>query len=367
MKTGFLYHEIYMWHDTLAFGGILPMGMPIEPYRHFENSSTKRRLRNVLEVSGLLKQLVTVEARHATKEEICRFHTSDYYEKIKDANDLYGAEAGILTPMGRGSFDIATLAAGGAIVAADAVLSGRLDNVYALVRPPGHHALSDTGMGFCIFGNAVIAAKHLMEVRRVRRIAIVDWDVHHGNGTQAAFFDNPNVLTISVHQDRCFPPDSGYMSEIGEGAGEGFNMNIPLPPGSGIGAYEATYERVIVPALRAFRPEIIIVPSGFDAGGFDPLGRQIMTSGCYRSLTRMLMEVANDVCGGRLVMLHEGGYDAVTVPFYGLAVIEELSGIKTEVDDPFEPIVSALGGQELQPHQEAVIDQAAGLLTKLKG
>ena len=365
MATGFLYHELYMWHNTPNFAGVIPYGNPVQPYEHAENPETKRRFRNLLDVSGLLKQLTLVEAREATDEEILRFHTSDYLEKIRRLNEEYSAETGMLTPMSRGSFEIARLAAGGVIEMADAVLDGKIDNGYALVRPPGHHAIADMGMGFCIFGNAALTAMHALEVRKLGRIATVDWDVHHGNGTQAAFWDNPDVLTISIHQDNCFPPDSGHMHERGEGKGEGYNINIPLPPGSGVGAYESAFDRVIVPALSAYKPDLIIVPSGFDAGAWDPLGRQMMTSSGYRSLTKKLMAVADDVCDGKIFMCHEGGYNGSTVPFFGLAVMETLSGISTGVEDPFDPLLGGLGGQDLQPHQDALIKEAEGLLSEL--
>ena len=193
----------------------------------------------------------------------------------------------------------------------------------------------------------------------------VDWDVHHGNGTQSAFWEDPRALTISIHQDNCFPPDSGHRHENGGGAGAGFNINIPLPPGSGVGAYAAAYDRVVLPALEAFKPELIIVPSGFDAGAYDPLGGMQMHSGGYRGLTQRIMIAAEELCGGRILMCHEGGYHAPTVPFYGLAVLEQLSGIKTVVEDPFRPIMAGLGGQELQPHQNAAIEAAATLLQRL--
>jgi acetoin utilization deacetylase AcuC-like enzyme len=365
MSTGFVYHELYMWHNTGNFAGVIPYGNPVQPFEHAENPETKRRFRNLLEVSGLLKQLTPIEAREATDEEILRFHSKEHLEKIRAQNELYASETGMYTPMGRGSFEIAKLSAGGVIEAIDAVLDAKVNNAYALVRPPGHHALADMGMGFCIFGNAVIAGLHALEVRKLDRIVTVDWDVHHGNGTQSGFWDNPKALTISIHQDNCFPPDSGYMHEIGEGAGEGYNINIPLPPGSGVGAYEAAYDRVIVPALRAYKPDLIIVPSGFDAGGWDPLGRQMMTSSGYRSLTKKLMAVADEVCEGRIVMCHEGGYNAPTVPFFGLAVMETLSGISTDTEDPFDALLGGLGGQSLQPHQDAVIKQAEELISKL--
>ncbi|MDJ0926880.1 MAG: class II histone deacetylase [Gammaproteobacteria bacterium] len=365
MKTGFVHHELFMWHNTGNFAGVMPFGNPVQPYEHVENPETKRRIKNLLDVSGMTGKLVPIEPRPATEEELLRFHTKDHIEKIQSLNESFGVDAGFFTPMGRGSYEIALLSAGGVIEAVDAVLSDRVDNAYALVRPPGHHALPDLAMGFCLFGNAVIAGKHALDVKGLERIAYVDWDVHHGNGTQAGFYDDPRALTISVHQDNCFPPDSGHLSEIGEGAGEGFNINVPLPPGSGNGAYEATFDRVVLPALRRYKPELIIVPSGFDAGAHDPLGRMMVTGGEYRSLTRKMMRVADEVCDGRLVLCHEGGYNAPTVPFYALAVIEALSGVDSGVEDPFDPLLSVMGQQELQPHQDALIRQAEELLDRL--
>jgi acetoin utilization deacetylase AcuC-like enzyme len=259
-----------------------------------------------------------------------------------------------LTPFGRGSFEIAALAAGGAIVAVDAVVDGQVDNVYALVRPPGHHAMPDSGLGFCLFGNVAVAVMHGRIVRGLERVAVIDWDVHHGNGTEAAFYDDPSVLTISLHQDGCFPPGSGSVERIGEGGGEGFNINIPLPPGSGDGAYQAAFERVVLPAVRSFGPELVVVASGFDANGMDPLGRMLLHSNSYRWMTRQLL----DVTGGRLVLCHEGGYSTAVVPFCGLAVLEELSGIATEVVDPFLEILEPAVGHDLTAEQEASIGRA---------
>jgi len=366
MKTGFVYHELYMWHNTGNYAGVVPYGNPVQPGEHVENPETKRRLRNLLEVSGLLGQLQTLEARAATEEEILRYHTRDHLERVKALSAEHGGDGGNLSPLGRGSYEIALLSTGGVIRAVDAVMKGEVNNAYALVRPPGHHALADSSMGFCAFGNAALAGLHAMEVHGLDRIAYVDWDVHHGNGTQAAFWEDPRALTISVHQDRCFPVDSGFVGENGEGAGKGFNMNIPLPPGCGVGAYEAAFDRVVIPALQAYRPQLIIVPCGFDAGAHDPLGRMQMHSEGYRNLTRKMMAAADELCEGRLVLCHEGGYNAATVPFYGLAVIEQLSGSRTEVVDPFLELMTALGGQELQPHQEAAIGEAQALVDNLK-
>lgn len=220
-------------------------------------------------------------------------------------------------------------------------------------------------MGFCLFANAALTGLHLLEERKLDKIAFVDWDVHHGNGTQSAFYNDPRALTISIHQDNCFPPDSGHLDENGSGHGEGYNINIPLPPGSGVGAYEAAFNAVVIPALEKFEPQMIIVPSGFDAGAHDPLGRMMMHSEGYRSLTSKLMSAADKVCGGKLLMTHEGGYEPHSLPFYGLAVMEQLSGIKTKTEDPFMPIFAGIGGQSVQPHQQAVIDKAAALISNI--
>src|SRR6185295_11986875 len=234
-----------------------------EPEPSLESGTTKRRFRNLVDASGLLARLVSVDARPAADDVLARVHDRAYIEDMRARSAADGGDAGEWTPFGRGTFDVAALAAGGVIEAADAVLAGRVRNAYALVRPPGHHAMPELAMGFCIFGNAAIAGRHLLDVRKLDRIAFVDWDVHHGNGTQAIFWEDPRALTISVHQDNCFPPNSGHLTERGAGRGEGFNINIPLPPGSGVGAYEATIDRVVLPALKAFKPEMIIVPSGF--------------------------------------------------------------------------------------------------------
>jgi acetoin utilization deacetylase AcuC-like enzyme len=365
MATGWVTDERYLWHDTRSAGGFMPAGGPIEPEPHVESPATKRRFRNLLEVSGLLGQLVHIAPRPASGEDLLRCHTREYLDRIKALSDENGGDAGELTPFGPGSYEIAALAAGGVITAVDAVLDGTVDNVYALVRPPGHHAESDLGRGFCIFANAAIAAAYAREARGLDRVAVVDWDVHHGNGTQKIFYDDPSVLAISSHQDNYYPADSGHVHEVGTDAGEGFSLNIPLPAGSGVGAYVAAYERVVAPALRSFRPDLIIVASGLDANNLDPLSRMMMTSAGFRELTRLLMEVADDVCDGRLVVEHEGGYSSAYVPFCGLAVVEQLSGIGSGIEDPFLPVFQVIAGQSLQPHQEAAIAAAEANLARI--
>ncbi|WP_420622269.1 class II histone deacetylase [Candidatus Poriferisodalis sp.] len=365
MTTGFVSAEEYFWHDT-GSGWVLPADTAaLQPFQHPENPETKRRLLNLLRRSGLLDELTLIEPRRATVEDVALVHRRPYIDSIAEMSRDSGGNAGGFTPFGHGSYETALLSAGGALAAVDAVLDGTVDNAYVLNRPPGHHSLPDTGMGFCIFNNASIAVRHLRRRRGVGRVAMVDWDVHHGNGQQAVFYSDPDVLTLSVHQNLCFPPNSGYITDRGEGAGNGYNLNVPLPPGSGHGAFLEVFDRVVIPALHRFGPEFVVVPSGFDGGIFDPLGRQLAYSETYRALTAELLTAAAELCGGRIVMTHEGGYSAPYVPFLGMAVLEEMSAIRTGTEDPFLPIVAGTGGHDLERHQDEVISAAAALVDDL--
>ncbi len=366
MTTTFVFHELYLWHDTGHAALLFPPGLTVQPGEHAENPETKRRMKNLLEVSGITDHLSLVKPRRATEDELARIHTRAHIERIREMSAAGGGEASALTPFGPGSYEIAQLAAGGAIVAMDAVLSGGARNGYALIRPPGHHALADLGMGFCLFANAAVAIEHARAMHGVGRVAVVDWDVHHGNGTQAAFYADSDVLTLSIHQDNLFPANSGGLDERGEGPGLGYNLNIPLPPGCGNGAYLEVMRRIVVPALERFRPDLIVVACGFDASGADPLGRMMVSSEGYRAMTGILTAAADLLCGGRIVMTHEGGYSASYVPYCGLAVLEALSGVRTGINDPFEPVLAGYGQQALQPHQAAAIAAAEDLLAGIK-
>jgi acetoin utilization deacetylase AcuC-like enzyme len=359
VATGFVWDERLMWHDAGRYAGILPPGGLIQPDETFEHPETKRRLRNLLEVTGLLDELVRLPVRPASDEELLRFHTPEYLERLRTLSEGTGGDAGEVAPFGHGSFEIARLAAGGVIEAVDAVLAGRVQNAYALVRPPGHHAEADRGRGFCLLGNIALAVKHARAVRGVERIAVVDWDVHHGNGTQAAFWDDANVLTLSIHQDRNYPLETGSLDERGAGAGSGLNLNAPLPPGCGHDAYLTAVDRIVVPALDAFDPDLIVVACGLDANLYDPLGRMLCTSETYRAMTRRVLDRAAQRCDGRAVFVHEGGYSTSYVPPCGLAVIEELSDRRTDYTDVVALLAASMGGHALEPHQEASIEAAA--------
>jgi acetoin utilization deacetylase AcuC-like enzyme len=346
-----------MWHGS-GFAGPPGSGaLTVEPGDVGEETPhPRRRLRNLLEVSGILAELREVRPVTATMEQLCRVHTPGYVERIRAESLGGGGMAGEVTPFGPGGFEIAALAAGACIAAVDAVLAGAVDNAYALVRPAGHHALADAGRGFCIFANAAIAVRHAQQKHGVGRIAVIDWDVHHGNGTESIFWEDPNVLTVSLHQADWYPRGEGSADALGSGEGLGRNINVPLPPGSGIGAYRAAFERIVVPALYAHRPDLVVVCCGLDANAMDPSGRMLLTSEDFRALTRITREAAQELCGGRLVLCHEGGYAPVYVPFCGLAVIEELAGCVSAVQDPLLSRYTGVGFEGLQRQQEDVIE-----------
>ncbi len=347
-----------MWHQSGSFADWMPLEALYQPEPSLESPDTKRRFKNLVDVSGMNAHLTEIPARPASTEELERIHTSEYIESIRERSAQMGGEAGEGTPFGRGSFEIASLAAGGCIAAVDAVLDGVVDNVYALVRPPGHHAEPARGRGYCIFANAAIAVRHAQAIRGLARVAIVDWDVHHGNGSETAFYDDPSVLTISLHQEEHYPAGRGRVTDAGEGAGVGKNLNIPLPAGTGRGGYEYAFERVVLPALDAFEPELIVVASGLDASWTDPGGRMNLTPECYARLTRMLLAAADRLCGGRLVLLHEGGYSTLAVPYCGLAILEQLTGHSTGV--PFNEATDGdPASRPLQQHERDAVAAAA--------
>ena len=384
--TGFLTHERYLWHNS---GFEAPSSAWVEPRLSSESPQTKRRFSSLIAVSSLAPLLIPLHPRPATHDELCAVHTPRHVAAVTAvSNNGVGGYCGHELHMAAGGVEIAALSAGGVIAAVEAVVRGEVTNAYALVRPPGHHAEPDVGMGFCVFNNVACAAKYALSKLGLKRIAVVDYDVHHGNGTEAVFLTSPDVLVISLHQDGLYPLTTGGVDVVGTGAGAGYNINIPLPPGSGIGAYTDAFTRVVVPALEAYLPELIIVSSGFDAsfldvragvggmtgGGivalhtthppppFQPLGRMLLTSDDFGALTRILVDTAGRLCNGKLCMAHEGGYSDVYVPFCGARVLEAMAGVKSDVVDPFIADVGSFRWRQLQPHQEAAVTAAAEVL-----
>jgi len=253
-------------------------------------------------------------------------HSAKYIERIRHVSDIGG---GVLdqgdTPIGRSSYQIALLAVGAVVECCDAVVEGRVKRAFAAVRPPGHHAEPERPMGFCLFANVAIAARYLQKTHGVGHVAVVDFDVHHGNGTQAAFEDDPSVLFISMHQDpRTCYPGSGYDFEVGDGPGRGYTLNIPFPPGAGDEEYLAAMEQKVVPKLDHFKPEILLISAGFDAHGEDPLAQIELSEACFGEMTEQLVRVADRHCGGRVISALEGGYNLRAL---GRSVVRHLVGM----------------------------------------
>ena len=346
-----------MWHCNGAAAGTYPVRGDLQPGVHLENAETKRKFKNLLDAYDVTPQLHTILFGEANDGDLLHFHTQDYITKVQQLSAQAGGDAGEYAPVGRGSAEIARLAVGGTAAAIAAVAAGEVNNAYALVRPPGHHAERDRGRGFCVFNNIGLGVLGALDSGLTDRVAIVDWDVHHGNGTQQAFYDRADVLTISLHQDMLYPSDLGQCEEIGEAAGEGFNINVPLPAGCGGEAYLAAMDQVVLPALHAYKPSMIVVACGFDASYFDPLSHMLLMANHFRQFTQRIMQAADELCEGRLMMNHEGGYSDFYVPLCGVGVIEELSGIKTPVIDPYAG-TEHVPNQFLMPHQQDYINKA---------
>ncbi|MDV7145470.1 class II histone deacetylase [Tropicimonas sp. TH_r6] len=362
MATGFYWDEHCFWHGGGNYAMTLPVGGLVQPVQGGlpENPEAKRRLLNLIRVSGLDKHLSLRGADPATEEELLRVHPRGYLREFRELSAQGGGELGLRTPFGQGGYEIATLSAGLARAALFDVLNGELDSSYALSRPPGHHCLPEFPNGFCLLANISIAVEAALAEGLVGRVAVLDWDVHHGNGTEAIFYDRAEVLTISMHQERNYPLDTGDAEDRGAGAGFGANMNIPLPPGTGHFGYLAAFDRLVLPALERFRPDVIVVACGFDACAIDPLSRMLASAETFRALTARTRAAADDLCDGRLVLVHEGGYSEVYVPFCGHAALEALSGAPTRAQDPLAETVAA---RQPGPRHDRMVD---GLISDLE-
>ncbi len=338
MSTAFFWDERCFWHGGGNYAGMLPVGGLVQPTASGglpESPDSKRRLVNLMDVTGLSRALDMRSADMATRDDLLRVHPASYLDAFKTASDAGGGEMGRRTPFGPGGYEIAALSAGLSITALNAVLTGAATNAYALSRPPGHHCLPDYPNGFCLMANLALAIQSARANGLCDRVVVLDWDVHHGNGTEAIFYDDPDVLTISIHQDRNYPMDTGDFADRGQGKGDGFNLNIPLPPGTGHLGYLAAMERIVIPQITAFKPDVIVIACGYDAAAIDPLGRMLATAETFQIMTRHVMELADDLCDGRLMMAHEGGYSEVYVPFCGHHVLAEMAGSTITAPDPF--------------------------------
>ncbi|SFL25024.1 class II histone deacetylase [Shimia haliotis] len=368
MTTGFFFDERCFWHGGGNYALTLPVGDLVQPLAAGglpESPETKRRLKNLMDVTGLTGELEVRSAQPATREALERIHPASLLDQFKEMSDAGGGEIGLRTPFGKGGYEIAALSAGIATDAIRAVASGDLQNAYALSRPPGHHCLPDWPNGFCLLANIAIAIETVKSEGRANRVAVLDWDVHHGNGTEAIYYDRDDVLTISLHQEKNYPLDTGDTSDRGKGDGLGHNINVPLPPGAGHTTYLHAMEKIVLPALADFKPDMIIVACGFDAAAFDPLSRMMATADTFRQMTKQVMGAAQTLCDGKLVLVHEGGYSEAYVPFCGHAVIEELSGSAITAEDPMAlSLATRQPNARVQAFFAELVDEMADFFAK---
>jgi acetoin utilization deacetylase AcuC-like enzyme len=362
VRTTLTWTERFGVHDMGDWAIYIPPGGLVEPYVHIDNPLRTSRLRRLISKVNLDEHLDVVRPRRATVAELTSVHSSEHVERMRAVSEEagWGDAGGGFTPMNGESYDLALLSAGSVLTCVERVLSGAADRAFAIARRSGHHASRDTGYGFCIFNSVAVGARAAQRAE-VERIAIVDIDAHHGNGTEAIFYGDPSVLTISVHEDRMFPLDTGSSDARGGPGAEGSNLNVPLLPGTGDGGYLYAIERLVVPALDAFEPELLLVVAGVDGSMYDPLSTLALTAGGFATIAERLIEVAENHAGGRVVFEQEGGYSPVYAPFCWLALLETLAGAPRS-EDPFAPFLAGAGFTELAPHQRELVDGLAAAM-----
>ena len=296
-RTGYVYDDRYLLHDPGSW--------------HPERPDRLKAIQASLKDSGILELLIHLKPYPAPLAWVERLHDPDYIRRFQEAcqrgQEIFEVQDCGISPE---SYEIALLAAGGVMAAADAIMGDKADNAFCAVRPPGHHAERARALGFCFFNNVALGVVYLLENFGLERVAIVDWDVHHGNGTQHLFEADPRVFYLSLHEDPqyCYP-GTGYRREEGKGPGKGFTLNLPFPPHSGDEEYLEALRNEGLPRLRQFAPQFVMISAGFDAHANDPLAQMNLTRSGYREMTRLVLDLAQESAGGRLITVLEGGYN----------------------------------------------------------
>ena len=331
MTTGYVYDPIYLEHDLRG---------------HPENRQRLRTIMRVLEERGMLERLQPIPAVPIARERLERVHDGRYVDEVRGVAQRGGGHLDMDTYVSPRSYDAALMAAGGLLEATRTVLDEEVDNAFGLVRPPGHHALHNRGMGFCLFNNVAVAARYALEERGLDRVLIVDFDVHHGNGTQDEFESDPAVMYVSTHQ---FPhyPGTGQISETGRGRGRGSLVNVPLAGAVGDEGFRRIFQEVIAPAAWRYQPQLVLVSAGYDAHWDDPLASMVLSVRGYADIARELKDIADDLCDGHLVYTLEGGYHLEALAYSILGTFAALLG------DPEGELVDPLGPS---PYEEQPVD-----------
>lgn len=301
MSSGFICHPDYFEHDT----------GPVHP----ETAGRLRAILQQLSGHGLLSELEQIRAPAATSAQVEAVHQREYIDRLeracRDGERQIDCADSTISSL---SYQVALLAAGGAVAAVDGVVAKKFKNAFCALRPPGHHAEADCSMGFCLFNNIAVAARHAQSVHAIERVWILDWDVHHGNGTQHSFERDPSILYVSFHQhpDTLYP-GTGHQEETGKGPGEGFTLNLPMPPYSTDEDYLALFDRTVAPRVDEFKPDLVLISAGFDAHQADPLANINLSEAGFERLTRKTLAIADEHADGRVVSILEGGYDLDTL------------------------------------------------------
>jgi acetoin utilization deacetylase AcuC-like enzyme len=342
MPTGYVYDPIYLEHDLRG---------------HPENQQRLRAVMHALEEHRLLERLTHIPAVPITSERLERVHAAHYITHVHRMAEQGGGHLDMDTYVRPGSYDAALTAAGGLVEATRAVLDGQVANAFALVRPPGHHAMRSRGMGFCLFNNVAVAACYALEERGCERVLIVDFDVHHGNGTQDEFESDPRVMYISTHQYPHYP-GTGHWRETGHGAGTGGIVNVPLGGWVGDEGFARIFQEVVGPAAWQFQPDLILVSAGYDAHWDDPLASMLLSVSGYAGIARALKVLAQELCEGRIVFTLEGGYHLKALAYSILNTFSVL------LDDNGVPTVDPLGRS---PYSETSVDEIIARVQAVHG
>ncbi len=317
MAVGYVYDDIYLRHDTGD---------------HPENARRLTAIMDYLKETGILSKLSPIKPLPATTKELLAVHSEEHILRIKAASEHGEKYLDADTVISPHSYESALYAAGGAIKATEAVMEGEVSSAFALVRPPGHHATRHESMGFCLFNNIAIAATYALSQYKLERIAIIDTDVHHGNGTQDSFYGNPHVIYVSTHESPLYP-GTGSIEETGTGEALGTKINIPLPAGSGDSEYRRVYEEIVIPVVHRFKPQLIMVSAGYDAHWRDELAMLKLSVSGYGELMQNIKNMAETLCDGRMVLSLEGGYNLEALSASVKATFDVLLG-NTAIEDP---------------------------------
>ncbi len=319
-SVGLFYHPLFLKHLT--------------GFNHPERPERLSSVLTLLEKEKVFSKVKLLEPEPASFSELTKVHSVNYLNYLKEATQ----KAGYLdadTVVSPDSFEAACLASGAVISAVDKILDGEIEKAFCLVRPPGHHALSERAMGFCLLNNLAIGAKHALEERKLRKIFIFDWDAHHGNGLQDIFYDDSSVLYISIHQSPLYP-GTGNFNEIGEGGGKGFTINISVPPGSGDDFYLYIFKRIVVPIVNEFSPDLIMVAAGYDGHFADYLSQLNLTIKGYTEMTKEICVLASKNCDGRVLFSLEGGYNLEALSHAVLATLNVMASLGLKISEPFK-------------------------------